>query len=132
MKLPSKIIVILWLSVGLAFANLVFIHLAFAQSVSVSLEPLDYGMENTVVSVGTTAVALPATALSGRKSIIVKNVSSGVVYLGKSDVTADTTTGTGGFQLAQNATFQGDLGENVILYGIVASGTSNVCVIEVK
>lgn len=123
MRFYLKIVLILSLFCGTVHAQ---------QSSSVSLEPLDSGLENVVVSVSTTAVALPSTALAGRKSIIVKNVSSDVVYLGKSDVTADTTAGTGGFQLQQNATFQADIGENVVLYGRTASGSSNVCVIEVR
>jgi len=101
------------------------------QSTIVSLEPLDFGILQQVVSVSNSATALPTTALAGRKSIAVKNLGSTVVYLGSSTVTADTTS-TGGFQLTQDDVFQADIGENTILYGITSSGTSNVCIIEVR
>lgn len=101
------------------------------QAIDVNLVALDSGIKQQVISVGTSATALPTTALSGRKSIIVKNLSSGVVYIGSSTVTAGTTS-TGGFQLAQNETFQADIGSNTTLYGIVASSTSNVAIIEAR
>src|SRR3990167_5720364 len=122
MKLLSKILAILLLCPVTAFA----------QATKVDIIALDSGIENSVVNVGTSATALPVTVLSGRKSIIIKNLSSGVVYLGKSDVTADTTAATGGFQIAQSATFQADIGENTVLYGVVASGTSDVSILEVR
>ena len=120
-----------FLILGIILIFLGFPMFIFAQSASVSLEPLDLGIKQTVVSVTTSATALPTTALAGRKSLIIKNLSAGVVYLGLSTVTADTTA-TGGFQMAQNDIIAIDLGENTILYGIVASSTSNVSVLEAR
>jgi len=93
---------------------------------------LENGIDQNTISVTTTATALPTTALVGRKSMIVKNVSSATtVYLGDSDVTADTTA-TGGLQLKYGETFQIDLDEYTTLYGIVASSTASVNVFEAR
>ena len=121
MKLLSEVLAIL----------LLFPVMVFAQAAKVDVVALDSGIKQTVISVTTLATALPTTAQSGRKTIIIKNLSAGIVYIGSSTVTSDTTT-TGGFQLAQNDTFQADIGENVVLYGITASGSSSVSIIEVR
>lgn len=103
----------------------------FPQSSTVNIEPLKTSIIQTTVSVGTTATALPATALSGRKSIVVKNLGTAVLYLGSSTTTANLVS-TGGFQLAQNDVFTADYSDDVVLYGIVASGTNNVNVLEAR
>lgn len=107
------------------------ITLIYAEGQKVDLVPLDYGIKTTVVSVGNTATPIPTTALSGRKSIMIKNLGSAIVYIGSVTVTADLNA-TGGFQLAQNEVFKGDIGENTIIYGIVATGSNNASVIEAR
>lgn len=101
------------------------------QSQKVDLVPLDFGIRQQIISVGNTTTSIPATALPGRKSVIIKNLGSATVYIGGSNVTADTAS-TGGFPLAQNEVFNGDIGENTVIYGIVASSTNNVSVVEAR
>ena len=103
---------------------------AYAQQ-DVALVPLNFGIKQSITSITTTATAIPATALSGRKSLIIKNLGTATLYIGSSTVTADTAA-TGGFTLAQNDFFQADIGADTVLYGIVASGSQNVAIIEAR
>ena len=111
---------------------LLFTTTAYAQS-RVSVEPLDDGVKQSVVSVTSTATALPSTALAGRKSLIIKNLDAvDIVYIGASDITADEAS-TGGFPLIYRETFQGDIGENTILYGRTSStNIANIVIFEVR
>lgn len=114
-----------------------FIFLFFFTAVSfgaqsVDVESLKISHKTTVVTVTTTATALPATPLAGRKVILVQNISTSVVYLGNADVTADETS-TGGFQLQDDSdTWVGDFTEDVIVYARVSSGTAPVVVWEAR
>jgi len=80
---------------------------------------------SSAVTISTTATAIPSTALVGRQSILVKNTGSADIYLGPSGVTT-----ANGYPLAAGAEVSIDLGEKVVLYGIVASGTETVRIIE--
>lgn len=80
----------------------------------------------SAVSVGTSATALPATALSGRRLVVVRNAGSVTVYLGASDVTT-----TAGWPLEPGWSLQLALGAELAIYGIVASGSGAVRVLEV-
>jgi len=90
-----------------------------------------YSIGTTVVSVGTSATALPTTAVVGRKYIEVQNVGSSTVYIGDSTVTADENA-TGGIQITPMAVWREDYDHTVVIYGIVASGTCKVVVEEGK
>jgi len=116
-----------------SFLILLFIApISYGQSSDVSIEPLDNGIKQTVVQVLDSATPLPATALSGRKSLIVKNLDSTyTIYLGASDVTADEAS-TGGYPLGYYESFQADLGENTILYGISTSVPPKIVIIEAR
>lgn len=97
----------------------------------VDLIPLDFGIKQSIVSVGNTATPIPTTAYSGRKSIIIKNLdASVVVYIGSSTVTADEAT-TGGYPLAENDTLKIDLGQTTVIYGITTS-SAKVSIIEAR
>jgi len=91
-------------------------------------------IDQKVTQVGTTAGAVPATAMTNRKGIFVFNAeSSGTyVYLGNSDVTANETAGTGGFKLDGGSTMFLTLDGSCTLYGRAASGTVTVHTLEVK
>lgn len=108
-----------WLVIGL----LVFGGVAYS---------LTYMIENQVVSVTTTATKLPTTPLVGRKYILLQNVGTVTVYIGKSDVTADTTSSTGGLQLLPYGYWLAEYDHTVDVYGRVAAGTCNVVVEEGK
>jgi len=90
-----------------------------------------YSIETAVVSVGTTATALPTTALVGRKYIEVQNIGSSIVYLGDSTVTADEAA-TGGIQLVPRAVWREPYDHTVVIYGIVAASTCKIVVGEGK
>lgn len=77
------------------------------------------------VTVGTTATAVPTTAMVGRNSIVVKNTGANTIYLGSSTVTT-----ANGYPVAANESISLDLGEKVVLYGIVASSTETLAIIE--
>ena len=71
---------------------------AFAQNIAVDVMSLEGSHKTTGVTVTTSATALPATALLGRRTILVQNVTDTVVYLGNANVTADETS-TAGYQM---------------------------------
>ena len=92
--------------------------------------PMTYGIKSTFVSVSGNAVALPTTAMKGRETIAISNMSSSVVtlYIGGSDVTT-----ANGFPLnAQNPAIVIDVDDSVVIYGITEGGTANVRVLEAK
>lgn len=86
---------------------------------------LNVELKVTTLVVGDTAVALPATALDNRNSISIQNKSSNTIYIGNSDVTADTVVGTtSGFELLPNGFINFDITDNVVLYGRCETGQS--------
>ncbi len=105
---------------------------AYSQSSEVDVMSLKVSHISTVVSVGTTATALPTTALSGRKTVLIQSIGSATVYIGNADVTADETS-TGGYQLQYDGdSVVCDFTDDVVVYGIVATGTSPVVVWEAR
>ena len=116
-----------WFKVGLLLTTLFISPLAYAEGEKVDLVPLDVSINNGQVDVATTATKIPSTPLSGRKAITVINTSTTTVYLGSSSVTTSN-----GYQLKQDAQVSIDIGENVDLYGIVGSSTSDVRFIEAR
>lgn len=87
----------------------------------------------TTMEIGVTPVALPVTALSGRNSMEVHNLDTARrVYIGNSNVTADAVVGTtSGKELDASSFWSVDVTDQIILYGIVASGTALVKITEV-
>ena len=79
----------------------------------------------SVVSVGTTATALPASALANRRALIIRNNGSATVYLGAAGVTTAS-----GFPLDPGQSLALEIG-TLAIYGRVASGTVEVRVLEV-
>ena len=95
----------------------------------IDVNPLRGVFLTTAVSVGTTATALPASNLANRRSIIVyNNDASADLYIGGSAV----TTSTGVPVSAGSYSPPVDAGNSMTLYGIVASGTVNVRVLEMS
>ena len=80
---------------------------------------------NTAISVGTTAIALPTTAANGRITMSVHNAGSVIVYVGGASVTT-----ANGLPLEVGEKLAFDLDANVVLYGVVASGTADVRILE--
>lgn len=77
------------------------------------------------VTVTTTATALPATSASGRISLGIKNNGAATIYIGDADVTT-----ANGWPLAANGELSLDVGEDVIVYAIIAADTANVRILE--
>ena len=78
-----------------------------------------------VRTIAATATAIPATALVGRTTIVMKNTGSATIYVGSSTVTT-----ANGYPLAAGAELALDLNENVVIYGIVATSTETLAIIE--
>jgi hypothetical protein len=83
-----------------------------------------------VVTVGTTAVALPSTALANRESMMIQNLGTNNrdIYVGSATVTSSGATrgpviGKGGFMTL-------DVGPNVAVYGIASGAGGEVAVLE--
>lgn len=101
-------------------------------SIAVTATPagLDQGLI-TLVSVGTSATALPTTAATGRNHISIHNKSiTQTLYIGFANtVTADDTS-TGGWEVEPESKINLDLKEGVVVYGIYPTSTENVKVME--
>lgn len=82
-------------------------------------------VEETAVSVGTSATALPATNLTGRKKIYIQNLASAPIFLGGSGVTTSN-----GIRIAAGAVWEDEVGDDVNLFAIKAAGTADVRVLE--
>lgn len=96
-------------------------------SQKVEVESLRLGVVVSNVSVAQTATALPVTALKGRKTILITNNTDEKLYLGDSSVATNT-----GLPIELGQTFAADITENIVIYGIVASGTSDIRVMELR
>lgn len=80
----------------------------------------------TQVTVTTSATALPATPLTGRRCIELYNTSTTAIEVGPSGVTYG-----GGRPLLQDQPLSLDLTEDVPIYGITESGTADLRVTEI-
>lgn len=76
-------------------------------------------------TVTTTETKIPATIAEGRASIILFNNGSYTVYLGSSGVDVAT-----GFPLEPGDSLPIDVGDDIEIYGITASGSSEVRTLE--
>lgn len=77
------------------------------------------------VTVGTTAVALPATALAGRKKLTIKNISNNEIFIGGSGVVVGS-----GVPVAKGGSYSEEVGEGCVLYAIAGSAGNAVRVLE--
>lgn len=90
------------------------------------------GQLTQTVTVGVAAAILVPTApLAGRRKITIQNNSAKLIYIGGATVTADTAA-TGGVQVAAHGgTYELEVGDNIVLYGIGAGAGLSVAVQEV-
>lgn len=79
----------------------------------------------SATTVTTTAIAIPATAATGRRTMLVFNNGTVTVYLGASNVTVAT-----GYPLQAGDEKSYDLDAKVTLYGITDSSTADVRTFE--
>lgn len=85
-------------------------------------------VQSTRVTVGTTAVALPTTALGGRTRMIIQNISNNPVWVGPSGVT--TSGATTGILVGKGNSLALEAGPNVTYYAIAAGAGNDVVVFE--
>lgn len=78
------------------------------------------------VTVANTATQIAATALTGRKRIIIQNVGSQDIYVKDANTVAAATDG----KIAKGASFEMVLGASATIYGITSTGTADVRVWE--
>ena len=81
-----------------------------------------------IVTVGTSAVALPASPLANRSNMMVQMLSGGQLYLGSATVT--NTGATRGMLLQQYGFWSGDVGPDNVVYGIANAAGKDVMVWE--
>lgn len=80
----------------------------------------------STMSVGDVALALPIIPLADRNSIIIHNKSTtDKIYIGKSNVTADTVVGiTSGWEMLPNSYYAIDVKDSIVIYGRCETGKS--------
>jgi len=76
-------------------------------------------------NISSTAATIPTTAATGRIFLMVKNNGANTVYLGDANVTTSN-----GMPLEPGDVLSFDLKQEVPLYGITASGSSDVRSLE--
>jgi hypothetical protein len=77
------------------------------------------------VTVGATAIPLPATALAGRRKLTVQNTSNNDIFVGGSAVTVGDGT-----RIAKGSSWSFNAGEFCILYAIASGAGNSVRVLE--
>ena len=92
-----------------------------------TLSPPNTAFASAAVSIDTTVggVAIPASPLANRKTMIVQNEGNTIIYLGPSGLTTST-----GLALGKRKTIELELGPSALLFGIVGSGTQSVRAFE--
>lgn len=87
---------------------------------------LNVAIKVSTFTVGDVEQSLPATALSGRNSMVITNLDPvETLYIGPTGVTADRVIGTtAGHEINAGEAFNIDIQDDITLYGIVESGKS--------
>jgi hypothetical protein len=98
-------------------------------AIAISSPGLSGGIEQTITTVGATALTVPAAPLAGRASMIIQNVGATTIYLGDSSVTADTGA-AGGVQLLPGQSVPMQLAAAVLLYAISSGAGGLVATLE--
>lgn len=94
---------------------------------NININPLRGVVLATAITVSSTATLLPTTALANRRSLSAYNNSAATtIYIGGAGVTSATGTPVP----AGTASPAFDIGPNVAVYGITASGTADTRVLE--
>ena len=99
----------------------------------VTVSGLTIGGRNTTLDVSITAIPLPSVAFTDRNALSIRNLDATQdLYIGfDTGVTATQTNGTtSGWIIGANETFNIDITESIVIYGIVASGSIKVQVQE--
>jgi hypothetical protein len=79
------------------------------------------------VSVTTTATALPTTPATNRRSIVIQNRGDKPIFVGPSGVTTSS-----GIEIPKGGSYEAEAGPTVAFYGITASGSADIRVLELS
>jgi hypothetical protein len=79
----------------------------------------------SAASVGTTAAALVASALSNRRRLLIQNLGANAIFLGGASVTTST-----GIRIPAGANVELEIGAGVNLHALCASGSADVRILE--
>ena len=92
---------------------------------------MQYGLREGLtagnITAGTSALPIPATPLTDRKTIMVRNDSGQIAYLGASNVTSG---GSNGMVFKNGETMCLDLDARTILYVVLSSGAGAIYYME--
>lgn len=80
-----------------------------------------------VMTIGTSAVAIPTTPLSKRRTILIMNNSTSgqILYIGD-----NTVTSVNGLPLYPRATVRFDIEDGVVIYGISSAAGADIRLVE--
>lgn len=96
---------------------------------NININPLRGLVATTAITVGTTPTRLPGTSQTNRRALVAYNNSaSTTIYVGGSDVTSVN----GMVVPAGTASPSFDIGPNVLVYAVCATGSADVRVMEVS
>lgn len=93
----------------------------------VDLEGLKGGITAGTVTCAVTATAVPTTALSGRRSIAIINISDADIFVGPSTVTT-----ANGYQLGTDVAISLDVTNQVTVYCLSAAGGKEARYLEAR
>ena len=84
-------------------------------------------IKQQVLTIGATAVAIPTTTLSKRRTLIIMNNSTGgqILYIGNSSVTT-----ADGFPIYPRATIRFDIEDDVEIYGVASAAGAAIHILE--
>jgi len=91
----------------------------------VSFKLIMSGIKSKTTSVSTTAVKIPSSNLTDRKSLTIFNEGPVTLLIGDSAVTVSD-----GYPVPKNTSISLDVNDSVDVYGIVNSGTNTVKTLE--
>lgn len=112
------------LVIGICLAGIAY------AAIDVRLVPLKYSIKSNTTTVAGGATAIPATALVGRESIAIYNVTNATetVWIGADDVTS-----ANGFPLTSSApAITIDVDDSVVVYAISDGTSCDVRTLEAK
>lgn len=98
---------------------------------TVLINPEDFsvhiGLRPQAITVGVTAIALPANPLEFRRALVIHNASSNTIYIGDSSVTTSN-----GLPLIANEKIAIDIQSHagMTIYGIAGTGGNDVRILE--
>lgn len=102
------------------------VDLATPVNVQVISEPPDTAVNQQNVAVTTTAAKLLTSELASRKNMFVQNLGNKSIYIGKDA----SVTSSNGFQIVPQGILSIDLGPDVSLYAVAASGSQDTRVLQ--